>query len=181
MGLNFVGMEYTNYSVNLAMSKFEKSKEDGHHAALAKFIGNWEGDTSTWFEKDVLADRSPMKGFVTSILDGRFIHYQYEGTLNGKPYEGRMTWAYDLGNNKCQCSWVDSFHMGTGIMHAEGLATKNGFSVTGNYGWIGLPEPWSWRTEIELVNPDQFIIRAFNISPQGDEAKATETIYKRCS
>ena len=161
------------------MSKFEISKKVGQHLRLAGLVGNWEGNTRTWFEKDVLADESPMRGKINWILGERFLNYEYEGVLEGKPYQGKMLWAYDLGNEKCQCSWVDTFHMGTGILQSEGEATTNGFEVTGKYGWIGIPAPWGWRTELEIINSDQFIIRAFNISPEGDEAKATETIYHR--
>jgi len=163
----------------MSKSKFEISKESGQHLRLINLVGNWEGKTSTWFEKDVLADEAAMQAKITELLEGRFINYEYQSTLNGKPYQGVMTWAYDLGNEKCQCSWVDSFHMGTAIMHSEGQETKNGFAVTGAYGWIGIGEPWGWRTELEIINPDQFIITAFNISPEGEEAKATETIFHR--
>jgi hypothetical protein len=163
----------------MSKSKFEISKESGPHLRLASLVGSWDGNTRTWFEKDILADESAMQAKITLLMEGRFLNYEYKGVLNGKPYEGRMTWSYDLGNEKCQCSWVDTFHMGTAIMHSEGQETGNGFAVTGKYGWIGIGEPWSWRTELEIINSDQFIIRAFNISPAGDEAKATETIYHR--
>lgn len=163
----------------MSKSKFEISKENGPHHRLAALVGSWDGTTRTWFEKDILADESPMRARIFMVMDDRFMHYEYEGTLNGKPYEGKMLWAYDLGNEKCQCSWVDSFHMGTGILQSEGHETGNGFAVTGKYSWIGLPEPWGWRTELEIINSTQFIIRAYNISPEGDEAKATETIYHR--
>lgn len=161
------------------MSKFETSKESGPHLRLASLVGDWEGTAGTWFEKDVLADESPMRGKIHLLLNGRFIDYEYTGTLNGKPFEGKMLWSYDLGNNKCQCSWVDSFHMGTAIMLSEGSETGNGFTVLGSYSGPGIPEPWGWRTELEIINSDQFIIRAFNISPEGEEAKATETVYQR--
>lgn len=163
----------------MSKSKLEISKETGPHLRLASLVGNWDGSTSTWFEADVLADESPMQGKINLLLDGRFINYEYKGTLNGKSFEGTMTWGYDLGNEKCQCSWIDTFHMGTAIMHSEGHETRSGFVVLGSYSGPGIPIPWGWRTELEIINPDQFIIRAYNISPEGDETKATETIYHR--
>lgn len=163
----------------MSKSKLDISKESGPHYRLNKLIGSWDGNTRTWFEKGVLADESPCKGKITTVMDGRFIKYEYTGTINGKSFEGTMIWGYDLGNSTCQCSWIDSFHMGTGIMLSEGNETSNGFSVLGSYGNADMPEKWEWRTELEIINSDQFILRAFNISPQGDEAKATETIYHR--
>ncbi|WP_199117173.1 DUF1579 domain-containing protein [Pedobacter sp. ASV28] len=163
----------------MGKSKFENSKESGPHSRLANLVGTWDGSTRTWFEKDVLADESPMQGRIYSLLNGRFIRYEYRGTLNGKTFEGLMVWGYDLENDKCVCSWLDSFHMGTGIMFAEGKETSNGFSVTGQYGTSEMPEIWSWRTDLEIINSDQFIIRAYNISPNGEETKATETINLR--
>ena len=160
-------------------SKFEISKESGPHLRLTNLAGSWDGNTRTWFEKDVLADESRMRGRITSVMDGRFIRYEYTGTINDKPIEGLMLWSFDLENQKCQCSWVDTFHMGTAIMYSEGAETSNGFTVLGSYGSPDFPQPWGWKTELEIINSNQFIIRAFNISPDGEEAKATETIYHR--
>lgn len=163
----------------MSKSKFEISLESGIHKELSALIGNWEGITKTWFEPDVIADESLMKGAIRPILGGRFVMHEYKGSLNEKPFDGIAIYGFDLANNKFQCAWIDSFHMGTGIMLSNGSAAENGFSVLGSYGGHDIPDPWGWRTTIELVTEDHLIIIAYNITPEGQEDKATETVYYR--
>jgi len=165
----------------MSKSKFETSLESGVHQQLQALTGSWHGPTKTWFEPNVLADESEMKGTITAILGGRFLLHEYQGSLNGKPFEGVAIYGFANGNNNAQCAWIDSFHMGTGIMLSNGTPTENGFSVLGQYSIPEYPAPWNWRTTAELKDPDTLIITAYNISPEGQEDKATETVYKRIS
>lgn len=160
-------------------SKFEISLESGPHSQLAALTGSWTGVARTWFEKDFLADESRVSGTITSILGGRFILHQYQGSMQGEPTEGMAIIGYSFDFEKFQTAWIDSFHMGTGIMFSEGLATGNGHSVLGSYGGNSMPEPWGWRTEIESRGKDQIVITAFNIAPGATEEKATEIVYHR--
>lgn len=164
----------------MAKSKFELSLEKGPHKLLASLVGKWQGQTKTWFEKDVLADESAMKAEISVILGSRFISYDYQGSLDGQPFEGKMIIGFDIPYQRFSASWIDSFHMGTQIMLSSGAFTENGFSILGSYG---SPEygdqPWAWRTELEVLNDNEIIFSAYNISPEGEEAKATETVYKR--
>ncbi|WP_207426155.1 DUF1579 domain-containing protein [Pedobacter sp. SYSU D00535] len=161
------------------MEKFETSKSSGEHKQLASLVGKWTGITKVWFEPDVLADESPASGTISLILDGRFVLHEYKGSMSGKALEGLAIFGYDLQNNKFQSAWIDSFHMGTGIMFSEGPHQEKSFAVTGSYGSREMSERWGWRTEIDLRSEDELYITMFNISPSGEEAKATETVYKR--
>jgi hypothetical protein len=39
--------------------------------------------------------------------------------------------------------------------------------------------PWGWRTEIAQPEPDRLVITHYNITPDGQEAMAIETDYRR--
>ncbi len=153
-------------------------KESSPHHFLAQLAGNWKGTSKLWLEPDTLANEAHIVGTIQIILDGRFALFLYQSSIEGEVQHGMFTFGYNTLNDHYEASWVDSFHTNTSIMFCTGSEKENGFSVLGSY-----PDPtggpdWSWRTEVEL-REDELIITAYNIEPEGGEAKATESILTK--
>lgn len=161
-------------------SKLEQSLEAGPHHQLLQLIGEWQGTTRTWFEPGDPVDISPMTGTIKPLFDGRFVQHEYKGTFQQKPFEGICIMGYHLLSQTFQSTWVDTFHMGTGIMLSEGKANEPFFSVLGSYSSGGeQPEQWGWRTTVTVEDENNIVFTAYNISPAGEETLATETRYSR--
>lgn len=161
--------------------KFKHSKDKGIHLQLARLEGEWEGTAKVWFEPGDPVDESPVRGNMRLILDGRFIMHGYKGSFGGKPLEGLAIYGCNLETGKIQASWIDSFHTGSAMIFSEGKKGDDKLAMLGSYAYV-TPETeqrWGWRTEIDIVQDDEIKITAYNISPGGEEARATETWYTR--
>jgi hypothetical protein len=157
---------------------FEQSSDSPHHF-LAQLAGGWTGTSSLWLEPDKLANEAPLVGNIQLILDGRFALFLYQSSVEGEPQHGMFMFGFNTTLERFEASWVDTFHNNTAIMFCVGSLKENGFSVLGGY-----PDPtggpdWGWRTEVELVDDSHLVITAFNILPDGLEARATEARLTR--
>lgn len=148
------------------------------HRELFGMAGSWEGPTRTWFDPTSSSDESQTTAHIELILGGRFLRIDYQGTVMGKPHAGEMLLGYEPDEGRFTSAWVDSFHMGSGIMLSTGARRDDGLiSVVGSYRAGG--EQWEWRTVFRPIDDENLTIEAYNITPDGNEARAIETRLAR--
>lgn len=157
--------------------KFVDSLQSGHHAALLKLSGHWKGTAQTYFEPGVVADSSPVEAFIRPVLGNRFMLMEYKGAMQGESLEGIALIGFYLLKRTFTIAWGDSFHTGTQLLISQG--GDGPLSAMGYYGDPGGGPDWGWRTSIEQPGNDRFILRHFNVTPDGEEALAVETIFEK--
>lgn len=143
------------------------------HRDLFAAAGTWFGPTRTWFDADQPPTDSVTTARIETILGGRFVRLDYQGTVMGKPHAGEMLIGFEPDANRFTAVWIDSFHMSPGMMVSTGERGEDGsISVLGSYPAGG--QTWGWRTVLRTIDDDHLQIEAFNISPEGREDRAIE-------
>ena len=141
--------------------------------------GAWSGTMRTWFEPGLLGGEAPNTGQFRLLPGTHTLLYEYESSLEGRPFQGMALFGYNTLNAKMEAAWSDGFHMSSNLMISQGEVAAGGFSVLGSYAIPAGSPPWGWRTALRLVDRNHLVLTSYNISPDGAEAKALETEYTR--
>lgn len=94
-------------------------KPGNEHQMLSKSVGNWEAAISFYTPDGKVMSTSPgIKVETKMVLGDRYQQSTYKGEMDGMPFEGMNTMAYDNSRKIYISTWIDN--MGTGLMYAEG-------------------------------------------------------------
>jgi hypothetical protein len=88
------------------------------HAMLAKSVGKWNVELAFYHTPGGAPTKSNAIAEYKMILGGRYQQCNYKGTVEGMPFEGMNTVAFDNSRKVFISTWIDN--MGTGLMYLEG-------------------------------------------------------------
>lgn len=135
-------------------------------SALAGHQGAWTGTNKLWLEDP---EDEPETSPGTLTVSEQQVHITW--AFRGKPHEGTCT--LEEIEDSVAMSFTDSFHAESG-MDFMGEAFADAVDVFGSYPVGDGGSDWGWRIVFDLESPERFLLRMYNITPDGDESLAVE-------
>ena len=150
-------------------------------AQLAALAGHWEGTNKLWLDPTAPVRESDSILIISLAAGGKFARFDYCWEYEGAVQEGLLVVGSAGQASPAQAVWIDAWHMQDLFMILEGsLESNGGFSVNGAYAAPPGPD-WGWRIALEPQDAHTFRFTMYNITPEGLEFLAVETIYRRSS
>ena len=144
------------------------------HAALRRFIGEWEAQGRMWRSAD--SSVPPLEGKVTlsaeMVMGGRFLVERMTSQPPSRPFEATRIVGYDNLTGRYEGASYDSF--GTNIIQQVGEINAAGELVL-NYSYtdLGTGALVTRRTVRKLISENEWIETAFE-THDGSERRVTE-------
>lgn len=125
------------------------------HARLAKaFVGEWTSHMKFTMQGQAMESDSTSK--ITTIMGGRFLMNEVNGSTPWGPFEGRGLLGYNNGTKQYVTFWIDS--MGTGTMNGTGVENEKGKSWTFTSSYDAGPFKMTSTEVWKVVSDDEFTI-----------------------
>jgi hypothetical protein len=143
---------------------------------LQGLVGSWAGHSTLWLDPEGEGDTQPSSAEIALAANGKALRVDYEWQVDDATERGSMLVERDPKRPGFRAAWVDSWHQDRVMMVLAG-DVADAVDFRGTYQAEGWPE-WGWRIRLE-ADADEMRLLMWNISPEGQEARAVEGIYRR--
>lgn len=165
--------------VNDSFAQQKKEEIMSVHTLLNSVRGVWSGTYKVWLKPGNPTSSSDIRLTVQSIANSHYFLITYYWFWKNKKQEG----VFLIGgqDSAVYVTWGDSWHQQPKPMNCTGTykSETNSFDFTGSYDTGPDTPQWGWRTEFIKKNDKTLIMRAYNITPEGEEALAVEAIMEK--
>ncbi len=159
----------------------EAGSPNQNHKLLEQFNGFWNTVSTFWMEGP---DMPPMvdRGHArfNSVLGGRFLKMDYEGSFMGMKMEGIGYYGYDNMKKQYVQVWMDN--TSTAVLPASGELDAEGKTITLS-GPMDDPATGEMgktvRYVINLPKDGRFVFEMYDLSIPGPNKKTGEIVYTR--
>lgn len=167
------------------------AKQSGHHDAFAYFAGDWKAESRMYMagpDADPVVSQGEAKGQVT--FNGRFVEWDYSGTISMPsedgtmtpiPFQGRQVIGFDRNRNTYVSTWLDNFGTGIHVMRGSRVSTSPltihfyGEMDDTMQGVVGRMV----RHEIRVIDANRFVTSMVDFYGSGSGNRMMEIEYTR--
>ncbi|WP_212004839.1 DUF1579 domain-containing protein [Chitinophaga sp. HK235] len=148
------------------------------HDRLAKMNGDWACEITMWKGPGAPPEKTTGTCRNTMVMGGRYQEGRVTSQMEGKPFEGLSTTAYDNSRRMFLNTWIDN--MGTGIMMLEGKwdPTISGIVYTGKCHDPISHKMIDLRQVYKFQDDNNYTLEAYRVM-NGKEVKDMEVKFKR--
>ncbi len=151
-----------------------------HQVLKTAFEGNWDAKTTMWWDPATPPETGTAKATSASIYDGRFQRETFNGTWQGKPFEGTAVTGYDNIRKKYLVNWIDSVSTAMYVGWGDYDAAKKTFTFHGEASDAMDPgKPIKIRQIVTIDGPDQHTMTWYETKGGKPEAKTMQIVYTR--
>jgi hypothetical protein len=148
---------------------------------MIESVGQWSGSNKVWLSPDAPARESDVTASVGLAAGDGFAVITYDWQDEGKPQDGMLLIRVAPDGSPPDMVWIDSWHTGGKFMDFRGEELPDGrLSARGSYEAPPGPD-WGWRIALSTDESGALKILMDNITPDGQEAPAVETLLTRTS
>ncbi|MCH8808058.1 MAG: DUF1579 domain-containing protein [Planctomycetes bacterium] len=148
------------------------------HAKLGKLVGEWTTKSKLTVAGAPPEETEGKSKFLT-VLGGRFLHEEHQGTMMGMPLQSARLVGYNNGSKKYEAVWT--YTLGTSMMIMTGTSDDDGKTIKFDAVWdneIGLRE--TIKIIYTFVDDDHFTITmGEGKMPDGSAGPEMEITYTR--
>jgi hypothetical protein len=150
-----------------------------NHELLQSLVGEWSYAMKAWMDPAEKPVESKGSSRIRSLMDGRYIQHEHNGTFMGKPYHGVGLLGYDNVTKQFQEHFFENVKTSQLLLHGSYDAATKTFTYRGEMDDLAKPgTKVKIRETIRVPDRNTQMLEWYE-TRDGKETKAMEVTYQR--